>query len=1053
MFARTLVFSLTTLLILKSPDLIAAGSPGALDCSFGNAGAANLDLVSNEAAYDIARQSDGKLVTVNGSGGNVRLTRFSPGGTRDLTFGTGDGSVLHAFAGLSYVGDIEVDSQGRIVVAGITTQAGDSEVFVARFTGAGEIDLSFGGGDGWLSFDFDPATATSGTEFVGGMAIVSGDKIVVAGTMDPAGNGNSDLAVARMTSNGILDTTFGGGDGLAISGVANDDDGRGMAVDSLGRILVAGSAGSLAAPRNSIIARFSAAGVLDSTFNSSGSRIVDMTETGADDFGADVVVDNLDRALLYGSSGDDPAIARLTTTGALDTTFAVDGILQRSFVGGQDVVEHIFWQNDGRILVTGWPIVGGVFRFAAMRFTNAGVLDTTWGTGGVVTTAVAAHERAYAGLLQPNQRLVLAGGFLNDSNLGMVRFLNDNDAQTLTTVVSVGALPDPSTVGASVTVSANVAAASGGTAPIGKVIFSEGNSTCTATLTSIIGANAGGSCQLTLNTVGARTITAQYDGEMGFCRSAASIAHQVNLPATTTTLTSVNPNPSRVGETVEAIFAVTSSTPGTITGNVQVSDGIHSCTQSVQVGRCSMILASPGERTFTATYAGNSNFSASQSASLAHSVRLRVTPNAGGGGTISPAGEQLVVLNSTATFSVSVNAGFRLASISGCGGALVNTTFTTAPIANDCTISASFNQNPVATTGSLSLLEDSGNNAGQLIASDDGPISFALVSNAAKGQVVLTNTAGTYTYTPNADANGNDSFSFKVNDGGMDSNVAVVNLVITPVNDRPSVSFASAPAHAAISSGPRTFVNFAAFDAGPNDEDAGQGVSAYLIDSVVDANGVLLPGSVAISANDTLSYTLTGVGGVANVTARVRDNGGTANGGIDTSLPVIFTITVALGADLQIAIDNERSTLVAGANTLYKIVVSNSGPNSVAGARVQDTLPANLQNAMWTCRADISTTICPSPGSGVGNLDSLINLPVNGVIRFDLIATVSPMPGGFVSNTVSVTVPGSVTAVNPADDSAFDQDAVVPDGLLLNGFEDSQRLLTLPAANSAIRKD
>ena len=1048
MFFRNSTIAFTFLL---ATALGASAAPGALDCSFGNNGTLNYDLTSLDAGYDIARQSDGKLVVVHGEGGSVRLSRFSPGGSPDLSFGSSNGSIVHAFSGLGFAGEAELDSQGRIVVAGRINQ-GDEDAFVARFTSTGAVDTSFGGGDGWAGFDFDAQTAGSGLDSVSAMSVVAADKIVLAGVMDPSGNNNGDFALARVTSVGVLDSSFGGGDGVVVSGVTGDDDARGLAVDSQGRLLVSGSSGNIPAPRNSIVARLSAAGVLDSSFNSTGTKIIDMTEAGADDFGVDVTVDNLDRALVYGSSGDDPAIARLTSAGALDTTFATDGILQRSFIGGQDVTEHIFWQTDGRIIVTGWPVVAGNFRFAAMRFTSAGAIDTSWGTNGVVTTAFGAQERAYAGLLQPNQRLVLAGGLGNDQNLGMVRFLNDNDAQTPTAITAFSATPNPSEVGQAITVAVNIVASAGALAPTGKVIFSEGNSTCSATLSPTVGLTASGNCQLSLNNVGNRTITAQFDGDVGFCRSASSTTHQVNLPATVTSLTSVAPNPSRIGEVVEAAFTVSASAPGAITGLVTVSDGVHSCSESVQVGRCSMVLSTAGERTFSASYAGNGNFSGSVSTPLAHSVRLVVTPVVipSGGGSFSPATEQLVVLNAQSTFAVSANAGYRLQAVSGCGGTLTGANYTTAAVSANCSVSAIFNQNPIANPGTLSVLEDGGATAGTLSGTDDGVLNFSLTSAPAKGTVSLINAStGAFSYTPNSDANGSDSFSFKVNDGGMDSNIATVSINITPVNDRPSLTFAINPSHPAATMGTQSLPNFAGFDAGPSDEDANQSVSNYLIDNVIDPVGVLSPGT-AINSSGTLSYALTGIGGTATVSARVRDSGGVANGGVDTSMPATFSITVALGADLQIAIDNERSTVVAGSDTLYKIVVANAGPNAAVGARVQDALPVGLTNAVWTCRADLSSVPCPTVSSGVGNLDSLITLPINGVLRFDLFAVVSAAPGGFIVNTAAVSTPANVTSLNPSNDSASDQDAVIPDGLFLNGFEENAPL-TVPEALRVLR--
>ena len=109
---------------------------------------------------------------------------------------------------------------------------------------------------------------------------------------------------------------------------------------------------------------------------------------------------------------------------------------------------------------------------------------------------------------------------------------------------------------------------------------------------------------------------------------------------------------------------------------------------------------------------------------------------------------------------------------------------------NTATVSVTINAvngAPVATSGSLITNEDTPA-SGTLSASDpDGDaLSFSLVTNAARGSVVITNAAtGAFSYTPNAGVSGRDSFNFKTNDGTVDSNTATVSVTINAVNDAP----------------------------------------------------------------------------------------------------------------------------------------------------------------------------------------------------------------------------------------------------------------------------
>lgn len=91
---------------------------------------------------------------------------------------------------------------------------------------------------------------------------------------------------------------------------------------------------------------------------------------------------------------------------------------------------------------------------------------------------------------------------------------------------------------------------------------------------------------------------------------------------------------------------------------------------------------------------------------------------------------------------------------------------------------------------SISVAEDTLHNFNLGAGSDiDGDtVSYSIVSTSASG--VLTCTGGissTCTYSPNANFNGSDSFTYKVNDGSQDSNIATVNITVTPVNDAPTI--------------------------------------------------------------------------------------------------------------------------------------------------------------------------------------------------------------------------------------------------------------------------
>lgn len=98
------------------------------------------------------------------------------------------------------------------------------------------------------------------------------------------------------------------------------------------------------------------------------------------------------------------------------------------------------------------------------------------------------------------------------------------------------------------------------------------------------------------------------------------------------------------------------------------------------------------------------------------------------------------------------------------------------------------NQAPVANNGAFATDEDADYETGQLSATDaDGnALTYSIVSNGSKGSATITDTTtGAFTYVPSPNANGGDTFTFKANDGYLDSNVATATVTINPINDAP----------------------------------------------------------------------------------------------------------------------------------------------------------------------------------------------------------------------------------------------------------------------------
>ena len=170
---------------------------------------------------------------------------------------------------------------------------------------------------------------------------------------------------------------------------------------------------------------------------------------------------------------------------------------------------------------------------------------------------------------------------------------------------------------------------------------------------------------------------------------------------------------------------------------------------------------------------------------------------------------------------------------------------------------------------------------------DGDSLTAAVVSGPSNGTLVL-NGDGSFTYTPNADFNGNDSFMYEADDGNGGTDTATVNITIDPVNDAPSFTTLGDQT-VPEDSGSHTVPGFATADPGGGADEAGQTFSY----NVSNDNPSLFSTAPAIDSSGQLTYTLApDANGTAVVTVSVTDNGGTANGGVDTSADQTFAVIV-----------------------------------------------------------------------------------------------------------------------------------------------------------------
>lgn len=384
-------------------------SDGTPDSSFGNNGTVTTDFDNGaDIAAGVAIQSDGKIVVAGqsqvGSETDFVLSRYDTDGTLDTTFGIG-GKVRSQLipSGQSAVNTfgkaIAIQVDGKIIVAGFT----DSDFAIARYLADGTLDATFGNA-GWATtaFSLPGAEATA-------ILLQTDGKIVLGGSANSSLNPSKDFALARYDADGTLDATFGpdGAGTVTTDFYGNADFIYALAAQADGSIVAAGATYS-ADNATSVfaLARYSTDGILDDSFGTNGFTTTSFS-TGVD-VARGVLVQPSGMIIAAGGENEgfglgDAALARYNSDGSLDQTFGNGGKVVTSITStDDDGYNAILAQPDGKVVVAGYGESDPAFVVA--RYLAAGAQSLNISTradvgtgedvliGGFIVTGTAPKE-------------------------------------------------------------------------------------------------------------------------------------------------------------------------------------------------------------------------------------------------------------------------------------------------------------------------------------------------------------------------------------------------------------------------------------------------------------------------------------------------------------------------------------------------------------------------------------------------------------------------------------------------------------------------------------
>jgi uncharacterized delta-60 repeat protein len=238
---------------------------GLLDSSFGQNGKASMYIGTTNGPNSMVLQGDkivvaGTAVEYDGYGNEffrtIVIARFTGNGALDSSFGT-NGIVIYSAA---YADANAMVLQGdKIVVAGNAWNPNFQPFTLARYTSGGVLDSSFGTNGIATTGLSRPIDVRS--------VLLQGDKIVVAG---------GGFALARFTKDGVLDSSFGK-NGIVITGFGGSSGYFESALLQEDKILVAGWVYNVPSFKQDLaLARYTKDGVLDSSFSDDGIQITNL---------------------------------------------------------------------------------------------------------------------------------------------------------------------------------------------------------------------------------------------------------------------------------------------------------------------------------------------------------------------------------------------------------------------------------------------------------------------------------------------------------------------------------------------------------------------------------------------------------------------------------------------------------------------------------------------------------------------------------------------------------------------------------------------------------
>lgn len=363
---RTLTMTPTDVVI----NTIFTPRPTETGCYVRNAGFDADGIASIETIWDyytfkgMGVSPSGKIIVAgNNPSGQIILCYFNADGSADTTINANGAEVFNTiYSGMAaedIISQVVVDNAGKLVVCGTTKDSSGIDcAMVRRFNFDGTVDLSFNG-TGHMVLEQGSVGVS--------IAIGADNKLYLLGSDWIMGAPR----VTRINNNGLIDTTFGNSGTCTVPNYPNTETAK-IAIGTDNKCVVAANTAS-----GLQVTRFDDTGVVDNTFNGTGSMI--LSDGGSNYYhdAQDCKVDADGRVLVVGYDSVDLALFRVGADGILDAGFNGQGVIKETAASGFGfaMVHNLIVETSKTTLVTFHTMGNGLLEIEGYRYDGAGARD------------------------------------------------------------------------------------------------------------------------------------------------------------------------------------------------------------------------------------------------------------------------------------------------------------------------------------------------------------------------------------------------------------------------------------------------------------------------------------------------------------------------------------------------------------------------------------------------------------------------------------------------------------------------------------------------------